>query len=91
MSSTIPPQHPIRLDGEHKGIFIFLTLRYLLLRRSLLSKYAKFVGKKFKVFYRCHVHVTRLTKILHTYRGIMVSSVGIATGYGLDGPGIESR
>jgi hypothetical protein len=71
-----------------KEFLLFLTLRYLLLRRSLPNKYVKFVGKKFKAFYRRHVCETRLTNILHTYRGIMDSSVCIATGYEWDGPGI---
>ena len=35
-------------------------------------------------------YLHRLTSIIGTFKG-RCSSVGIATGYGLDGPGIESR
>jgi hypothetical protein len=47
-----------------------------------LQKYntIKVVGTRFRLFIR-----------LHLYKSGRDSSVGVATGYGLDGPGIESR
>ena len=41
----------------------------------------------FKAVYESHVYIT----VLYVYKCGRGSSVGIATGYGLDGPGIESR
>jgi hypothetical protein len=42
------------------------------------------------IFYNARVHVSRFT-LNYIMRSEAGSVVGIATGYGLDGPGIESR